>query len=458
MKHPKQRAQKDKWLHQAIRFIIFWLVRLFYPQIEIQGGENLPQNGPIIFVLNHPNGLLDPIILMLGLNRPISFLAKSTLFGNPVGQTFLTAFRALPVYRRRDDSLRGGPRGDTTERNEITFANCRTLLGQAGSLALFPEGTTHANPELLPLRTGAARIALSAEAEANWSMGVQIVPVGLWYQHKTQFRSSILLVVGQPFKLTEYAASYRENERQTVQAVTDDIEAGLDSVVLQAENAELLAALPVVAAWTAPAGDARSLSKQHEWTTQLLSAYKRLNQADPARLETIAQQARRYATALQTLGINDPWLLELPTTKQGRLLGLVVSLIASFPLALVGFILSYLPYRLARPIARLAVGQDTTQIGTLKIIGGALLVLLAWILEAGACGYWFGAPWGIFLFLAALPLTYIALHWGEGMLELHELITGNWLRLRGGGLAQSLKTQRRALAKQIIEVVQTISV
>ena len=457
MVQSKQIPSKDPWLHRAIRFVIFWLVRLFYPHLEIQGRENLPQRGPIIFVLNHPNGLIDPLILMIGLDRPISFLAKSTLFGNPVGQTFLTAFRALPIYRRHEDGLRGGPRGDAVEQNEITFAHCRALLRQGESLALFPEGTTHSYPELLPLRTGAARIALSAETEANWSLDLQVVPVGLWYRHKTQFRSSVLLVVGQPLPLAKYAANQTDNERQIVQAVTSDIEASLDSVVLQAENAELLAALPVVAAWTTSKKDRQSLAKQHEWTAQLLAAYKQLSQTDPDRLAIIGQQARRYAAALQTFGINDPWILEIPTANRKRLVWLVAQLILGFPFALGGFVLSYLPYRLASPIARLTVGKDTTQIGTIKIISGTILVLLAWLLEALMVGDWFGVQWGILLLLAALPLTYIALRWGEGMMRLQELLAGNWLRLRAGGLVQSLKTQRQVLAKQIIEAVQITS-
>src|SRR5262249_41582357 len=159
-----------------------------------------------------------------GLHRHMSFLAKSTFFANPVGKACMEAFGALPVYRQRDEGVAGGPRGDGAERNEATFARCRALLRRGEAMGLFPEGTTHSGSTLLPLRSGAARIALSAEAEAGWQLGVQVVPVGLWYQNKTQFRSSALLVIGQPFGLDSYTTEYATQQRQAVHRLTGQID------------------------------------------------------------------------------------------------------------------------------------------------------------------------------------------------------------------------------------------
>src|SRR5262245_49057213 len=142
---------------RLVRFLVLRLVKLFYPRIEVDGRENLPVDGPLLFVANHPNGLLDPLVLMVGLRRHISFLAKSTFFANPIGRLAMEAFGALPVYRQRDEGREGGAQGDRGARNEGTFARCRALLRSGQPLALFPEGTTHSNPMMLPLRTGAAR-------------------------------------------------------------------------------------------------------------------------------------------------------------------------------------------------------------------------------------------------------------------------------------------------------------
>jgi hypothetical protein len=364
----------------------------------------------------------------------------------------MQAFGALPVYRQRDIGKPGGPRAGIGDANEATFAGCRALLRTGKSIALFPEGTTHSNTMMLPLRSGAARIALSAEAEANWQLGLRIVPVGLWYQKKAQFRSSALVVVGQPFGLAEFRSAYLNNDRQAVDELTEAIDARLDSVVLQAENAELLTGIPLVAGWTAPR-ELESLEERHTRATELLAAYTRLQATDPARLEAISREARRYARVLRTLGIDDPWDLELSAARRGRIVALACWLIAGFAPALAGCVLSYIPYRLAAPLTPVLLGdyEETTSTG--KLIIGTALVALTWIIEAIACGLFFGPIWGFALLALAPLLSYIALRWGEGWRELREAAGYAWLMARHRKMVAELVERRRALAERVAEAV-----
>src|SRR5215212_3017021 len=382
-------------LSRIVRFIILRLIQLFYPRIEVRGEEYLPDR-PTLFVLNHPNGLLDALVLMQALGRHVSFLAKSTFFANPIGRVLMQAFGALPVYRQRDVGKPGGPPAGATDANEATFAGCRALLRTGMPIALFPEGTTHSNTMMLPLRTGAARIALSAEAEASWQLNLQIVPVGLWYQKKSQFRSSALVVFGQPFGLADFKSRYLNDERAAVDALTEQIDAQLDTVVLQAENAELLTGIPLVAAWTAPR-ELERLEDQHSRTAELLAAYVRMRATDPARLEAIAREARRYARVLRTLGIKDPWDLELSAARRGRIFALVAGLIVGCVPALAGCALSWLPYRLAAPLTPMLLGKYEETTSTGKLIIGSALVALTWLIEAIVVGTIFGPLWGLTL-------------------------------------------------------------
>jgi glycerol-3-phosphate O-acyltransferase / dihydroxyacetone phosphate acyltransferase len=441
-------------LHRLIRFAILSLVRLYYPRIELRGGQHLPTAGPVIFVLNHPNGLLDPLLLMTKSGRPVSFLAKSTFFANPLARLCMDAFDALPVFRQRDRGLPGGPQGNSIASNEDTFARCRALLRQYKALALFPEGTTHSEARMLPLRTGAARIALSAEAEANWQLGLRIVPVGLWYQNKTLFRSAALLVVGQPFDLAEYAAQYAAQPRAAVHTLTERIGQSLNTVVLQAENAELLTGIPVIATWTAPDGPPLTLTQQHERSAALLDASRRLAASDPSRMAALAQQARRYARTVRTLGIDDPWELELAPARPGHLIIQSLLLLLTAPFALAGFILSYGPYRLSGYISPPIVGRHDTLLGTGKLIVGSALVLLGWLLAALLVGILLSTAAGLGTLAAAPLLAYCALRWGETWYELREALTYIWIRTRHHSLAQQLSVRRQALAAEIIEAVQ----
>ena len=87
--------------------------------------------------------------------RRVSFLAKSPLFRMPVIGSLVRALDSIPVYRRQDE-------GADTSRNRETFGRSAALLRRGGTLAICPEGASHSEPYLLPLKTGAARIALGA--------------------------------------------------------------------------------------------------------------------------------------------------------------------------------------------------------------------------------------------------------------------------------------------------------
>src|SRR5919206_2574490 len=166
---------------RVVQAVISVALRLFSRRIETSRAGLVPESGALVFVLNHPNGLIDPGLVFAALPRRISFLAKSTLFRMPVIGWLLRTVEALPLYRRADA-------GEDVSQNLRTFAECRRLLARGRCIALFPEGFAHSATKLLPLKTGAARIALGTAVQ-----GLKIVPVGLYYTSKTSFRGEALL-------------------------------------------------------------------------------------------------------------------------------------------------------------------------------------------------------------------------------------------------------------------------
>src|SRR5918911_3612689 len=162
-------------MRRAVTALLRLLTRVFFKRIDIVNAECIPAGAPVIFAVNHPNGLIDPLFLLCFAPRPVSFLAKAPLFAMPVIGWFVRGLDSIPVYRKQDN---------VAGSNRETFAKARALLARGGAIAIFPEGTTHSDPRLRELKTGAARIALGASLPR-----VVIVPVGLYYTAKQTFRS-----------------------------------------------------------------------------------------------------------------------------------------------------------------------------------------------------------------------------------------------------------------------------
>ena len=196
------------------------VLRIFFRRIEVTGAERVPQTGPVIFVLNHPNGLIDPAFLLCLAPRRVSFLAKAPLFRMPIIGAICRAFEAIPVQRRQD------PESDLSK-NAETFETARAVLLRGGTIAVFPEGGSHSDPKLRPLKTGTARIALV----------IQIVPVGLYYRAKQTFRSVALLHFGNPFPVERIPlAAGAGPPAEPVRELTARLEEALRALTLEAEE------------------------------------------------------------------------------------------------------------------------------------------------------------------------------------------------------------------------------
>jgi 1-acyl-sn-glycerol-3-phosphate acyltransferase len=194
---------------------------VFFRQVEVAGAEQLPAEGPTVVVANHTNGLVDGLLLIARLDRYPRFLGKSTLFRILPLKPFLRLAGVVPVYRAAD--------GEGTGHNDETFARCRELLGQGGVIAIFPEGISHDEASLQPLRTGAARIALGAAFDEH-APDVTVVPIGLLYDAKARFRSRALINLGPPICVDECATAYADDPHGAARLLTDRVRAALTDV------------------------------------------------------------------------------------------------------------------------------------------------------------------------------------------------------------------------------------
>jgi len=203
-------------------------VRIFFKDVNVTGLENLPSSVPLVMVANHNNSVVDSFLLLaLPRVRP-RMLAKNTLFRHPVMGPLLFVAGAMPVYRREDQ-------GADVARNSGTFSRCHALLAAGGSIALFPEGMSHNLERQPPLKTGAARIVLGAEA-LRGPLGVRVVPVGLCYDAKERFRSRVSVHLGPPLDAALETTAYHRRQGEAVRALTGRIATALQDAVAQAQR------------------------------------------------------------------------------------------------------------------------------------------------------------------------------------------------------------------------------
>jgi 1-acyl-sn-glycerol-3-phosphate acyltransferase len=194
-------------------------VVVFFRDVRVEELQRLRgARGPRLLVAHHVNSLVDPLLIFAFIPGRPRFLAKSTLWRHPVIAPLVILSDALPVYRHQD--------GVDVGRNKDTFARAREILGQGGTVALFPEGRSHSEPRPLPLKTGAARIALHAIADDR-AEGLRVIPIGVVYEDKGRFRSRVVLRVGEPIDPAPEAAVYAAEGRVAVRKLTDRIASGL---------------------------------------------------------------------------------------------------------------------------------------------------------------------------------------------------------------------------------------
>jgi 1-acyl-sn-glycerol-3-phosphate acyltransferase len=138
----------SKPLYTLVRALMTPLLRLWF-RLHVSGAGHIPQSGAAIVAPNHKS-FLDSFFLAVCTPRRLRFMAKAELIDARYGR-LLVRLGAFPVRRGHSDAE--------------ALETARTILGQGGLLALFPEGTRIRDPdELGHPRRGAGRLALETGA------------------------------------------------------------------------------------------------------------------------------------------------------------------------------------------------------------------------------------------------------------------------------------------------------
>lgn len=342
------------------------IIGVYFRAIETAGNTPAADTGGRLFVANHVNALIDPILVLTAAPCPISPVAKSTLWKIPGLRWLLTAADAVPIVRRRDDPTKasGG--------NDEVFDRIAAWLAGGQNILIFPEGTSHSEPHLLDVKSGAARML--ARAKARGGRGLTLQAVGLEFESRHVFRSRCLMLYG-PVRAVD---DFTEEGDALVAALTTRLREDLSELLVEGATwPEKLRIARLAEMLANDTGD-RSLARWNSIGRDVEAALQTLRAGggDAAATAEIGGAIDRYYALLADEGLDDAQLAsgggDRPSLAKAALLLLLL------PLAALGIALYALPYRLPTLAARRVAPSEGDEISTIKL-GTGLLVYPLWM-------------------------------------------------------------------------------
>jgi 1-acyl-sn-glycerol-3-phosphate acyltransferase len=175
----------------------------FGASLRTEGRQNIPRTGPVLIIANHQS-FVDPVLVGLSTRRHLWYLARKSLFRNPVLAGLIRSLNAVPI-----------------DQEGVGKEGLKTILGQlrAGhAVVVFPEGTRTEDGHVAPFRPGVHLLISRADC--------YIVPVGIagafeaWPYWKPlpvpaplflpPSDRAIAVSVGKPLRSEEFAGRSRE--------------------------------------------------------------------------------------------------------------------------------------------------------------------------------------------------------------------------------------------------------
>jgi 1-acyl-sn-glycerol-3-phosphate acyltransferase len=177
----------------------------FYTKkIKIVGKKNIPQKGAILFAVNHPNGLLDPLLVTTNTPRITHYLVRAAIFKKPIVKKFLATLNLMPIYRIRDGVKE-------LSKNTEVFKDCFNILNKQRALMIFPEGSHDRRRTIRPISKGFTRILFGA-LDTYPDLKISVIPVGVTYQNASQFPCKVAIHYGKPILAHELYAPNELNK------------------------------------------------------------------------------------------------------------------------------------------------------------------------------------------------------------------------------------------------------
>jgi 1-acyl-sn-glycerol-3-phosphate acyltransferase len=202
--HERARRAAPDWGYGLVRMILTPPTTVLYRAWSI-GTNNIPTNGPVILAPNHFSNM-DHFFAAVYLRRKVSFMAKSQLFGNPVGDFIFYHGGVFPVRRGHND--------------QEAFKTAHAILDRDGTVLIYAEGGRSRSQGLGEPKAGVGRLALES--------GVPVVPVAIHGSRdvrgwKRLRFPKVTVQFAEPITFDRVDDPTREQQLEASQRIFDDV-------------------------------------------------------------------------------------------------------------------------------------------------------------------------------------------------------------------------------------------
>ncbi len=379
--------------------ITFWV---FFRRITILNKEHIPKNTPTLLAPNHPNTMVDPILMARISPSWIHFLANYGLFKKPLTKFLMTKiFFSIPVKRPKDVAP-----GEMIN-NLTTIKLCSQVLAKKGTIFMGPEATSYTYRRIRPLKDGIARIALTAAKRGKFSSGLVIIPFGTNYSSPTHFRSEIIMNIGEPIQVDSFKDLYKKNKTEAAQAIMDTLRTRLENLSVHTEDEienQLLIWCETIAKTEKKYN---SFSSKLEYDLNTIPILQELRVNNPLEFESLWRLCYSYFSPLKQENITDEIFFRYQEKNKSSFhLLFIIGFILFTPIYLIGCLLNFIWFFPKFIFDQLNLYEGYTSM--VKILTGLIFIPIFYAIIFSIIGFSFGLKW-LFIYILITFLTGLAI-------------------------------------------------
>lgn len=335
-------------LWHIFKYYLCFVIAIYFKRSKIKNAKSINVKGPVIIAMNHPNAFMDPIAFTTLVFPPrVRYLARGDAFKKGIVTTLLESFGIIPIFRIQD----GGKEG--LKKNDETYDRVNTLLKNNQKIIIFAEGLCIQERRLRPLKKGVPRMVFGA-MDAHNLKDLTVVPVGINYTDPSQFRGTLFCNVGEPIKISDYMAAYKEAPAKTMNQFLADLAPRMKELIININhkhNEEVIAHIEEVYRtkyYKQHKYSIKNLEHDFLFSTKVVDVINKAEENKPEAVKELHHKTAHYFDVLKKHNLKD-WLIN--PAKQNIInysvaILRVLFIIMTIPIYLRGLLGSYLPYKL----------------------------------------------------------------------------------------------------------------